>query len=106
MRVLLDENVPVDLSSFFGDHDIETVSGLGWSGIKNGELLRRMNGRFDALVTMDRRMPSQQNLADHPFGVVLVKARSNRMVHLRPLVSEILVALDGISHGELRQVGA
>ena len=106
MRVLLDENVPVDLSSLLGDHDVKTVSGLGWSGIQNGELLRRMHGRFDALVTMDRGMPSQQNLAAHPFGVVLVKAGSKRMVHLRPLVSEILVALDGISHGEVRQVGA
>jgi hypothetical protein len=55
-----------------------------------------MHGRFDALVTMDRKLPFQQDLAAHPLGVVLVKATSNRMVHLRPLVSEILAALNGI----------
>lgn len=106
MRVLLDENVPVDLASLLGVHDVDTVSGLGWSGVKNGELLRRMQGRFDALVTMDRKLPHQQNLAVHPFGVVLIEAPSNRMVHLRPLVSEILAALDGIPPGELKRVGA
>jgi len=106
MRVLLDENVPVDLVSLLDDHDVETVSGLGWAGVKNGELLRRMRGAFDALVTMDRKLPHQQNLAVQPFGTVLVEAQSNRMVHLRPLVSEILAALDGIRPGGLRRVGA
>jgi hypothetical protein len=50
MRVLLDENVPVDLASLLDRHNVETVSGLGWDGVKNGELLLRMRGRFDALL--------------------------------------------------------
>lgn len=49
MRVLLDENVPVDLALELGGHEVATVIGLGWEGIKNGELLRRAGGRFDAL---------------------------------------------------------
>jgi predicted nuclease of predicted toxin-antitoxin system len=105
MRVLLDENVPVDLAGLLGDHAVETVSGLGWSGVKNGELLHRMHARFDALVTMDSNLPQQQNLAAQPFGVVLVKASSNRMPDLQPLVPEILTVLDGIAAGELRRVG-
>ncbi|MBI4521233.1 MAG: hypothetical protein HY701_10375 [Gemmatimonadetes bacterium] len=96
----------MDLASLLGDHDVETVSGLGWAGVKNGQLLRRMRGRFDALVTMDRNLPHQQNLAVQPFGVVLLEAPSNRMVRLRPLVSEILAALEGIRAGELRRIGA
>lgn len=96
MRVLLDENVPADLASLLGAHDVETVSGLGWAGVKNGELLRRIRGRFDALVTMDANIPHQQNLAVQPFGVVLVEAPSNRMVHPRALLPEILAALDGV----------
>jgi len=106
MRVLLDENVPVDLVSLLVDHDVKTVSGLGWDGVKNGELLLRMRGGFDALVTMDTKLPRQQNLATQPFGVVLVEARSNRMLHLRPLVPDIRAALDGIRPGGLRRVGA
>lgn len=105
MRVLLDENVPVDLKTVLGSQDVETVTGLGWDGVKNGELLERMRGQFDALVTMDKNLPHQQNLAVQPFGVVLVEAPSNRMVHLRPLVPSILAALNDIRPGELRRVG-
>lgn len=106
MRILLDENVPVDLGSLLLGHDIQTASGLGWDGVKNGELLLRMRGRFDALVTMDRNLPHQQNLAVQPFSVVLVQAPSNRMVHLRPLVPDILAILGRIRPGELQRVGA
>ena len=106
MRVLLDENLPVDLVSPLVDHDVKTVSGLGWDGVKNGELLLRMRGGFDALDTMDTKLPRQQNLATQPFGVVLVEAPSNRMLHLRPLVPDIRAALDGIRPGGLRRVGA
>jgi predicted nuclease of predicted toxin-antitoxin system len=106
MRVLLDENVPVDLAGLLGDHDVETVSDLGWIGVKNSELLRRMHGSFRALVTMDRKLPHQQNLAIQPFGVVLLQAPSNRMIHLQPLVPDIVAALDDIAPGELRRVGA
>src|SRR3990170_2820268 len=59
-----------------------------------------------ALVTMDTKLPRQQNLATQPFGVVLVEAPSNRMLHLRPLVPDIRAALDGIRPGGLRRVGA
>lgn len=65
-----------------------------------------MRGRFDALVTMDKKLPHQQQLTAQPFGVVLVGAPSNRMIHLRPLVPAILAALEGVRPGELRRVGA
>jgi predicted nuclease of predicted toxin-antitoxin system len=41
MRILLDENLPLDLARDLLGHDVQTVVGLGWEGAKNGELLRR-----------------------------------------------------------------
>jgi hypothetical protein len=64
---------------------LDTVSGRGWSGIKNGELLRRTSGQYDILVTMDRSIEFQQRISTSPFGIVLVHAPSNRIDHLRPL---------------------
>ena len=106
MRVLLDENLPVDLAPALTGRQAETVSALGWTGIKNGELLARAAGRFDAMLTMDRTLEFQQPLAKQPFGVVLIRAASNRMDHLRPLIPQILDALNGIRPGEIRRVGA
>jgi len=56
MRVLLDENLPLDLARDLLGHHVQTVVGLGWEGVKNGELLCRAAGHFDALVTMDRNL--------------------------------------------------
>lgn len=105
MRVLLDENLPFDLASDLSGHEVKTVSGLGWDGIANGELLGRAAGSFDAFVTMDRNIEFQQRLPRQPYGVVLVRAPSNRMLHLRPLVPAILAALDSLKPGELLPVG-
>jgi len=105
VHVLLDENLPIGLVAELPGHSVETVVGLGWSGIKNGELLRRAADRFEALVTMDRNLECQQPLVVQPFGVVLVRAASNRMRDLLPLVPRILAALDDLAPGEVRTAG-
>ena len=106
MRVLLDENLPVGLARALEPHDVATVSELGWSGTKNGELLRRTAGAFDVLVTMDRNLRHQQQLAIQPFGDVLIRAGSNRIRDLEPLVPALLIAIQEVAPGELRRVGA
>ena len=106
MRVLLDENIPVGLSDYLTPHQVETVNRLGWSGIKNGELLRRATNHFDVLITMDRNLKDQQPLAKQTFGVILVRAASNRLNDILPLVQDIFAAIEGIKAGELRRVGA
>ena len=105
MRVLLDEQVPVDLAAVLQGHSVDTVVGRGWTGITNGELLRRMGGEYDALVTMDRGIEFQQNLTTMAVGVLLVRAPSNRMVHLQPLVPAILDALPALKPGQLHRIG-
>lgn len=106
MRVLLDEQIPVDLATELVGHEVSSVTGVGWQSITNGELLLRATGRFDVLVTMDRNLQFQQNLAAAGVGIVLIRAASNRMRDLRPLIPEILQSLSGLRAGEVRQVGA
>jgi hypothetical protein len=106
VRVLLDENVPVAFAPLLTGHHVDTVAGLGWQGVKNGELMARATGRFEALVTMDRNLKDQQPLTKQAFGVILIRAPSNRMVHLTPLVALTLAALEGLAPGEIRRVGA
>ena len=89
MRILLDENLPRDLVTELTGHQVTTVQAVGWSGTKNGELLRRAHGRFDVLVTMDRGLQYQQNLQNLSLGVLIIRVPSNRMAHLKPLVDSI-----------------
>jgi len=81
VRVLLDEHLPVDLVPELQGHDVDTVVGRGWAGVKNSELLRRVRDQYNAFITMDRAIEFQQNIPALPFGVILacrICARSCR----------------------------
>jgi len=106
VRVLFDENLPHDLVSELGGHEVVTVQGLGWAGIKNGELLRRAAGQVDAFLTMDRKLEHEHDLSALSFGVVVIRARSNRMQDLRPLIGAVTAALARIGPGKVERVGA
>jgi len=43
---------------------------------------------------MDRGIEFQQPISTFPFGIVIVRAASNRMQHLTPLVSAIQRAIE------------
>lgn len=106
MRVLLDENLPRDLGPLLGGHTVLTVQGLGWAGVKNGELLSRSAGAIDAFITMDSNLLFQQRLEGLPFGVVIVHAGSNRVADLLPMVNLVLATLSDLTPGQIRHVGA
>jgi len=106
MRLLLDENLPVALAGRLGAHEVSTVSGLGWAGTKNGDLLIRIEGRFDAFSTLDSNMEHQQVMRGRPFALLVVHCVSNRLADLVPLVPEILDALEAISAGDVHAIGA
>jgi predicted nuclease of predicted toxin-antitoxin system len=106
MRILLDESLPLELASELVGQDVVTVQQMGWSGLKNGELLARAASRFDVVLTADRNLPFQQNLAKLPVAVVVVEATSNRIEALRELVPELLATLSSIEPRTLVHVGA
>ncbi len=105
MRILLDECLPHELADELTGHHVRTVRQQAWSGLENGELLRRAAGNFDAFLTVDRQIERTQQLAGN-LGVVTIRARSNRIQSLRPLVPEILKALDELRPGTFVRVGA
>jgi hypothetical protein len=104
VRVLLDENVPHDLIPQFVGHDVSTVQGLGWAGVKNGDLLERARGASDVFVTMDRQLEKQHDLSGLPFGVLVIVAKSNRMADLLPLADALREAVARIGPGEVEHV--
>jgi len=94
MRILLDENLPDDLRSLLHTPEVFTIAYLRWKGIDNGLLLRRAAQEgFDVLLTMDRGMQYEQNQGVLPCSVVILRAPSNDLEHLRPLMGALLTAL-------------
>jgi hypothetical protein len=56
VRVLLDECCHRRILQALSGFDVTTAQKLGWSGVQNGELLKRLENRFDVLVTQDQNL--------------------------------------------------
>lgn len=104
---MLDEQLDRRLKRFFGEeHEVVTVRERGWGGKENGELIEAAQREFDALVTMDRGIPHQQNLTGVDLVIMLLEARSNRLADLTPLVEGAEAALSKARLGEVVRVTA
>jgi hypothetical protein len=100
MRVLLDENLPWRLKRHLpADWEVATVPECGWSGKKNGTLIRLAADRFDRFVTMDRGIEFEQNLSVIHISVILLRAVSNRLPDLLPLVPKLIDAVSNAAVG-------
>jgi hypothetical protein len=107
VRILLDECLPRRLRRGLPGHDVRTVQELGWSGTKNGALLRRaVEGGFAVFLTVDRNLEYQQHVPGLGLAVVALRARSNDVVDLEPLMPSVLAVLATPSPGRVVRVPA
>jgi predicted nuclease of predicted toxin-antitoxin system len=107
MRILLDESVPGKFGAYLPGHECISVQRQGWASIKNGKLLAlAATADFDVLLTADKGMEYQQNLATLPVSILIVLARSNRINDLALAVPKILAALPEMQPRTLLKIAA
>jgi predicted nuclease of predicted toxin-antitoxin system len=106
MKILIDENLPRKLAAHLVGHDCLTVVQSGLSGKKNGELLELADGRSDLLLTLDSNLPYRQNLRTKRIAMLIVRARSNRIQDLLPVIPECLAALASIGPRQVVRIGS
>ena len=100
MRILLDECIDRRLAKDIVGHEVKTVPQMGWATIKNGELLALAEQQFDVFVTVDRNLSFQQNIPRYNIAVIILRAPSNRLKSLQPLVPRVLQVLPTAKRGE------
>jgi hypothetical protein len=105
VKILLDECVDRRFARELVGHEVTTVQKRGWSGVKNGELLALAENEFDAFVTVDRKLATQQDLTRLRIPVLLLRARTNRLEHLRLLTTELLEILPSALVGQATVIG-
>lgn len=86
-------------------HEVRTVPEAGLAGLKNGALLSQAEYRFDVFVTVDANLRHQQNVARFHVAVLVLRAPSNDMSDLRPLVPAALAALLSLTAGTVVEIG-
>ncbi len=105
MKILVDECVDWRLARQIIGHAVKTARQMGWSAIKNGELLELASNEFDVFVTVDRNLSFQQHLPTFTIAVIVLRAKSNRLADLQPLIPELLSAIPNAKLGAVTYVG-
>ena len=108
MRLLLDECLPRRTKFLFAEsgHECETVRDAGFSGKENGELIALAEKQqFNVLITIDKNIRYQQNIAGRNIAILIIRAASNDLDDIRPHVPQVLAALRSIKLGQIVEVG-
>jgi hypothetical protein len=105
VKIFLDECVDWRLARDIVGHDVKTARQMDWTAIKNGALLALASEHFDVFVTVDRNLSFQQNLHTFSIAVVVLQAKTNRLADLRPLIPDLLAAIETARPGVARPVG-
>lgn len=103
-RILFDENLPRQLRRDLPEFTIRTVQEEGWGAYQNGQLLRLAETAFDVLMTADRRMEYQQNLASFSIGIVVINTPRLRLQELRSVLGPMREAIAGVQAGEIIRI--
>src|SRR5271166_2090772 len=108
MKLPLDECVPRKIKFLFAAAGMlcETVGGAGWSGKENGELLSLAEQQYEVLVTIDKNIRHQQNLAGRKISILIIHTASNDYEDIREHLPAAVQALKSIRPGQFMEVGS
>jgi hypothetical protein len=101
VRILFDQGTPVPLKDLLPGHSVTTAYELGWSTLRNGELLARAEERFDVLITTDRNLRFQQNMGARKLSIVVLPTTS--WPRLRLAGADIAAFVAAVPRGEVRE---
>jgi hypothetical protein len=102
MRILLDECVPWPMYKLLVGHECTTAQKCGWGGIKNGELLRLAESRFDLFITADQNIRYQQNLTG--FRIAILQLSSNDLRRIQGAAALICSTIDALQPGQFQPI--
>ena len=85
------------------EHTVDTAFELGWSYLRNGELLDRAEREgYEVLITTDQQLRSQQNLTNRELAVIVLLSTSWPRIQAR--LGEIRTLVEHIRPREYQEV--
>src|SRR5208282_818837 len=104
MLVLFDNGTPRTLARYLIDHHAVTEArARGWEQLENGDLLTVAEAAgFEVLVTTDKNLPYQQNLAGRKLAVVVLGKGRERLI--KPHVAQVVAAVNAATPGSFAEV--
>jgi hypothetical protein len=104
MRILIDECLDWRLCRALTEHHCASVKQMSWGGLTNGMLLQKAQSEFDVFLTGDTNVRFQQNLTNFNIAVIVLEARSTRLIDTAKLMPQVIRILTGIQPGKVFRV--
>ena len=103
MLILFDHGTPAPLASFLTEHTVRKAKGLGWDTLTNGELLKaEEEAGFELLLTTDKNIRYQQNLAGRKISILVLT--NPRWPVVRRHVQRVVSAVNAAKAGTYTEV--
>ncbi len=83
-------------------HNVATAFELGWSNLKNGELLAAAETSFDLLITTDQQLRYQQNLSGRKLAILVLLTTS--WPRIKKCIYQIQGAVEKIQPGDYQEI--
>ena len=104
MLILFDHGTPKGLTSALPGHTVVTAQSRGWDRLNNGALLNAAEeAALDLLLTTDRRIRHQQNLAGRKIALVVLTG-TTKWSHVRLHLERIAAVVNAASPGSYTEV--
>ena len=106
MRILIDECLNWRLGRALTGHYAVSVQKMGWSGIKNGQLLAlAVENGFDIFLTGDRNVSFQQDTTQFQIAIVVLEADEIQLHKTLPLMPKLLEMAATLQPGRVVKIG-
>jgi hypothetical protein len=103
MLILFDHVTPRGIARFLPSHTVTKAKDRGWDALTNGDLLAAAEGAgFDVLLTADKNMRYQQNLAGRRIALVVLSTPQWPRVRLH--LNIIAAAVNAATPGSYAEV--
>ena len=101
MRILLDECVTKKAKKLLDEYEVNTVSEMGFSGLKNGKLLiQAEESGFDILLTIDKNIDHQQNIGKYKLAIVILDVLKSNIKYIEELIPKFKSQIDEFEKGK------
>ncbi len=99
MNILFDQGTPLPLRPALSGHRVATVYEMSWAELSNGELLSAAEAQqFEVLVTTDKNLRYQQNLAGRRLAIFVLPFAS--WPRLKSHSASIAQAIGAVAPGD------
>jgi hypothetical protein len=103
MNIRFDNGVPKPIGRSLIGHEVTYARQIGWHELENGELIRRAeDAGYDVLLSTDKNIRYQQNLAGRKIALVILGNR--QWPDVRLCLDRIALAVNACVPGSYAEV--